>query len=183
MIGALIKLPIFVLLVALVLWVGWFALGPSGGAAFLRERERLSRAYPDPEILESRCRWADARGTWLEGRFPPGPAAVRASLGEGLRAALLNLKVTLDILPVAMHLAMVGVLVGALLRERLRSPGGAYASPTLSYVGRILVQVGSLFIFAFALTPFALPFGWVYAAAGMVAFGGSLYAANLPLRL
>lgn len=183
MIGMLARLPLFVLLLVGTTWVGWFVFGPRNDSASLRERDRMARAYHDVEAADRRVRWAAEHAAWLEGSLPRGRAALPGTLEVGLRNALVHLQVSLEVLPVTLHFVLVGVLGGALLRERLRNGDGAYASPTMAYFGRGVVLVGSLSLFSFALTPFALPLWGPYIAAVAVAVGGLVYAANLPLRL
>ena len=86
------------------------------------------------------------------------------------------------LIPIWMLFLSVGILAGALLRERLHW-GTTYASPTLSFLSKRAGVAAHLVFFVWSLAPVPLPYWIVYPALLCAMAAGLGYVANLPLRL
>jgi hypothetical protein len=58
-----------------------------------------------------------------------------------------------------------------------------YASPKAAGLGRGAVGQGILWLVLFGLSPLPVSFAWLYLSPAALALGGTLYVANLPLKL
>ena len=76
----------------------------------------------------------------------------------------------------------VSFIAGALARERLRM-GTAYASPSVSFLSKRLLELSVLVFFVWSLSPLALPYWAFYPVLLGAAIGTLGYVANLPLKL
>jgi len=101
-------------------------------------------------------------------------------LGRGDAAA--NLHAASSSAPEHLLLTLLGVSVGLYGRDRIRLRR-TYASPTVSYTGKLLLVAAFSLSATFVLAPVDWSASWlaVFAAGG--AGGTALWLSNLPLRL
>ena len=85
-------------------------------------------------------------------------------------------------MPLGGAVLLVAVIGGALLRERLRS-GTAYASPTLSYLSKRIVEGVVFLILVWTFSPLSLGYGVVYPVLMLGMCGLVVYLGNLPLKI
>ncbi len=182
MIGLLIRLPLVLAILLPLTWAGVLLragdeLPLLGGAV-----SGLELAYPPGAQREKLL----AGAAHAPSAFPAGLASLGGDHSRLLRAGLvvgaLHLGVVLRILPITFLLTMCGACAGLVFRERMRTASG-YASPTAAGLGRGAVGAGILWLALFGLSPLPVSFAWVYLSPAALALGGTLYVANLPLKL
>jgi hypothetical protein len=178
----LIKLPVVLVLVLTAVWAGVLGLSRDADSIATGGLESLAQAYPEGEER------ADFLRDW--GVLPPGLARLAMGLGgwasplarAGLLVARLHSGVVVRLLPVFVLLLVSGVIAGLISRERMRDQEG-YASPTAAGVAHVLVGSGVFWLGLFSLCPLPVSYASLHLAGMVLALGGSLYTANLPLRL
>jgi hypothetical protein len=182
MIGLLIRLPLVLAILLPLTWAGVLLragdeLPLLGGAV-----SGLELAYP-PGAQREKLLAGAARAP---SAFPAGLASLGGDhsrlVHAGLVACALHLGVVLRILPITFLLTLCGTCAGLVFRERMRIASG-YASPTAAGLGRGAVGAGILWMVLFGLSPLPVSFAWVYLSPAALALGGTLYVANLPLKL
>jgi hypothetical protein len=182
MIGLLVRLPLVLAILLPLAWAGVLLhagdeLPLLGGAVSC-----LEGAYPSGVDREKFL----AGAAHAAATFPTGLASLGGDhsrlVRAGLVASMLHLAVVLRILPLTTLLAVFGACAGLVFRERMRIASG-YASPTAAGLGRGAVGAGILWLVLFGLSPLPVSFAWVYLSPGAIALGGTLYVANLPLKL
>lgn len=183
MIVSLLRLPCLAAFATLGGWILWLAANANEPFPPELEERAFAGLYANPEVMLARRGWAERASLRLRTLLPLGVVARLHALEPGLRTTALHAHVCWDLLPIAAHLAFAGVLAGAVLRERLRSSNGSYASPTACFLGRAAVSGGGLYLLVFAFTPLPAPYGTLYLAILAISVGGFLYAGNLPLKL
>ena len=100
-----------------------------------------------------------------------------ASGVTGLRLALVSSHLT----PLFL-MATVGLLIGLWFRERIRE-GLTYASPTRAFLAKTLAMLSVLVLVLFAMSPLPIPHVSLWILYLGFTFGGSIYAANMPVNL
>lgn len=182
MIRLLLKLPVVLILVLVIVWAGVLGLSRDADSMVSGGLEDLARAYPNGE----------ERDVFLQawGVLPPGLARLVRGLGgrasplarAGLLVARLHAGAVVRLLPAFVFLLVSGVVAGLISRERMRDQEG-YASPTAAGVAHILAGSGIFWLGLFSLSPLPVSYASIYLAGMVLGLGGSLYSANLPLRL
>ena len=182
MIGLLIRLPLVLAILLPLTWAGVLLDAGDerpllGGAV-----SGLDGAYA-PGVDREKLLPGAARAA---ARFPAGLASLGGDRSRlvhaGLVASVLHWGVVLRILPITILLTLCGACAGLVFRERMRIASG-YASPTAAGLGRGAVGAGILWLALFGLSPLPVSFAWVYLSPAALALGGTLYVANLPLKL
>jgi hypothetical protein len=182
MIGLLIRLPLVLAILLPLTWAGVLLHAGDevpllGGAV-----SGLEGAYPSGAQREKLL----AGATRAPSAFPAGLASLGGDhsrlVHAGLVASAMHLGVVLRILPITFLLTLCGSCAGLAFRERMRIALG-YASPTAAGLGRCAVGAGILWLVLFGLSPLPVSFAWVYLSPAALALGGTLYVANLPLKL
>lgn len=182
MIRLLLRLPIFLALVLAVVWTGVLALAPNPEAILTGGLESLARAYPESAERELLLKEWGSLPPFVTDRLSGFGGRASSAGRAGVLVARLHLGVLVRLLPVFLLLVLSGVGSGLVFRERMRDAEG-YASPTAAGVARALVGSGIFWIGLFATSPIPASYAWLYLAGIGSALGGSLYAANLPLKL
>jgi hypothetical protein len=182
MIRLLIKLPIFLSLTLGMVWA--ITLASCGDPERLLEKAllELARAYPDPAERELFLR------DW--GMLPEGLSLLVPTLGgralallrAGLLVSRLHAGALVRLFPVLVLVLGSGVVAGLISRERMRDEGG-YASPTAAGTSLVLAGSGLFWLGLFALSPVPASYATLYVGGIVLGLGGTLYAANLPLKL
>lgn len=110
------------------------------------------------------------------------PAAVLAGwiLGHGDAASNFR-QAESDAFPAA-AVALLGVTLGLYGRDRVRLRR-AYASPTLSFLGKRGALAAAALAATYALAPVAWPPDWFLGLAALFALGTAVWLGNLPSRL
>jgi hypothetical protein len=182
MIRILLRLPL-VLAVALPLtWAGTLYTAKDPGDILARGLAALQEAYPEPDVRAGLVSRAIRDVLAYEPGLPRLGGDRSRQVHAGLLASALHGSAVLRILPVTALLALLGVSAGLVFRERMRTMEG-YASPTAAGLATGSVGTGILWMTLFALSPVPASYGWLYLASAGIALGGSLYVANLPLKL
>ena len=182
MIQLLLRLP---LVLAIVLPVAWalVLLGNGAELALLQgSLSHLREAYPSETHRERLIGGATQAASLLQEQTPGLGGKHSPLIRAGLAASMLHLEAARGILPITLLLALSGAAAGLVLRERIRI-GAGYASPTAAGLGRGVVAAGILWLGLFALSPVPVSYAWVYLTPAALALGGTLYVANLPLKL
>jgi len=182
LIRLVLKLPIVLVLVLAVVWAGVLGLSRDADRLVSGGLGDLAQAYPDGEERERLLR------DW--GVLPTGLARLVSGLGGGVsslgRAGILVTRLhagaVLRLLPIFVLLLLSGVVAGLISRERMRAEEG-YASPTAAGVAHILSGTGVFWLGLFSLSPLPVSYGSLYLSGMVLGLGGTLYAANLPLKL
>jgi hypothetical protein len=178
----LVRLPLALGLLVPLAWAGVLLWGGGERPVLARACAGLEAAYPSradrDRLLVEAVRATSAFPVPLEGLGPERSGLLRA----GLVVARLHLGAAFRILPFTLLLGMLGVSTGLVFRERMRIEAG-YASPTAAGLGRGGVGAGILWLALFGLSPLPVSLGWLYLSPAALLLGGSLYVANLPLRL
>lgn len=182
MIRLLLRLPIVLLLIAPLTWAGILVLGPDPTAFVTEGYSRLERAYPQGQERERIVRCASSIGTFLGRRIAGAGTASTARIRAGLVVSIMHSLAVATLFPFASVIVAAGVTGGLIFRERMRNAEG-YASPTAAGFGRAMVGTGLFWLGLFALTPLQASFAWLYMALLSTTVGGSIYAANLPLKV
>lgn len=182
MIRLLLRLPIVLLLIAPLTWAGILVLGSDPTVAVTDGYSRLERAYPQGPERELIVRRASTIGASLVGRIPGAGPASSARIRAGIVVSTMHSLTVATLFPFTFLLVAAGVTGGLIFRERMRNAEG-YASPTAAGLGRAMVGLGLFWLGLFALTPLQVSFAWLYLALLSTSVGGSIYAANLPLKV
>jgi len=118
--------------------------------------------------------------------FEKWSAQFKALHAERIRASVAvfetHFKCGLTIFPLTLLILILGLSLGSTWRDRIRR-GSGYASPTAGGVARVAIGTGILWLVLFSLSPLPIPLESVYLSPMVMAGGGALYVANLPLRL
>jgi hypothetical protein len=101
-------------------------------------------------------------------------------LGQGAAAA--NLRAASSLAPELLLVFLLGVTLGLYGRDRIRLRR-AYASPSLSYLGKVLLVAFLSPAATFVLSPVDWPVAWLPAFAAGGAIGAAVWIGNLPPRL
>ncbi len=113
-------------------------------------------------------------------------AIVLASVGAGWLLgrgdAACNAQRAVASAPQDLLTAMLGLTVGLYGRDRIRLRQ-SYASPSLSYTGKVLLFLSLSPALAWTLSPLEWPALWLHFFAGGVAAGAALWMGNLPPKL
>jgi hypothetical protein len=117
------------------------------------------------------------------------PLRVFCSLFGGSDAALQaetlverRLRVSNGFFPFLVMTFCVSFLLGLLLRERLWL-GTTYASPSLSFLSKRLVECALVILFVWSLAPLPFPYWVFFPLLASAAVGTLGWVGNLPLRL
>jgi hypothetical protein len=182
MIGLLIRLPLVLALLLPALWAA--VLLQAGGELPLLEGclSDLEAAYPARQNREKLLGPATRAASTFQARTPALGGNYSPLIHAGLLASGVHLGAILGILPLTLMLTLCGACAGLAFRERMRM-GAGYASPTAAGLGRGVVVGGILWLVLFGLCPLPVSYGWVYLSPAALALGGTLYVANLPLKL
>lgn len=182
MIRLLLHLPIALAMGLSLAWAGVLLFSESPDALLTRALFDLNRAYPDPEGRAIFLAEATRLGHSVSGFVPLGGEGRAELVRAGLTATALHWQGARRIWPIAVGLAAAGLCAGLVSRERLRG-GHGYASPTAAGLARLAVCGGLLWAALFSLSPVPSPYASLYLSALVIALGGGVFAANLPLRL
>lgn len=180
MIGSVFRIG-FLTLIGLVLAWAAFLLFPSFSAQLLAsEQASYASAFPFGKEV-------GAAGQ-LRGKDSLPVRAARRVLSDSTTfpgAALVvnrRLGVALQFSPFVFVAFGVSLVVGLLLRERLRL-GSSYASPSVSFLAKRMAECALLVCFVWSLSPVPLPYWGFYPLLAGLMMGTTIYVANLPLRL
>jgi hypothetical protein len=179
----ILKVLVFSSLAVLLAWGVVLVKNSPAADPLAEEISRLRATIPDRTFLRE-YEAKSLRAASIPDRFlPPLP---RGNLLPRLRhlagVAGLRLAVSLEILPVLVPLAFTGIALGLAVRERSRA-GRRHSSPTQAWFGKHLVVAALATLALFALTPLTLPYFTPWISAAALSIGGSVYVANLPVKL
>jgi hypothetical protein len=182
MIRLIIRLPLVLAIALPLAWAGTLFLTGDPDAIMVQGIAGLAQAYPEEEVRGRLVAEAIRAVSLYEPRLPRLGGDRSRQVHAGLLASAFHLEAVLRILPVTLILALAGVSAGLVFRERMRDLEG-YASPTAAGLATGAVGAGALWMTLFALSPIPVSYGWLYLASAALSLGGSLYVANLPLKL
>jgi len=113
-------------------------------------------------------------------------AAVLASVGAGWLLghgdAAANARAAVESAPQNLLTAILGLTTGLYARERIRLRR-TYASPTLAYLGKLLVFASLAPATAWVFAPLSWPSSCLHLFSAGVAAGALIWLGNLPSRL
>ena len=182
MIRLLVRLP---LVLAIVLPIAWaLALGsaPNPEAILSDGLERFRSAFPADAQCADVLGRAGGGARWLLARMPDIGEGRSELLRAGVVTSALHVQATLRVLPAFALLLLSGIFAGLALRERLRDHEG-YASPTAAGLAQVAMGAGVFWLALFSASPLPVSHAWLYGSSVLTSLGGTLYVANLPLRL
>lgn len=182
MIGLLIRLPIVLALLVPLTWAAVLLVAGDEAPLLERTLSDLEAAYPSGVARERMLRTAIRNASALLARTPTLGGDRAPLVHAGLVVCGVHFGTVLGILPATLLLSLCGVSAGLVFRERIRM-GAGYASPTAAGLGRGGVGAGILWLALFGLSPLPVSFAWLYLSAAALALGGTLFVANLPLKL
>ena len=182
MIGLLIRLPLALAILLPLTWAGVLLHAGDELPLLSGAVSGLELAYPPGVDREKLL----ASAAHAPSAFPAGPLSRGGDhsrlVHAGLVARALHLGVVLRMLPITFLLTLCSACAGLVFRERRRIASG-YASPTAAGFRRGAVGAGILWLVLFGLSPLPVSFAWVYLSPAPIALGGTLYVADLPLKL
>ena len=165
-----------------IAWAGSLFSATDAESLLTASVEAFGSAFPGGERLAEGLARAVSRAGALMARLPDLGEGRARLLKAGMIASLLHGEAALPLLPISALLVLAGVFSGLALRERLRDQAG-YASPTAAALGRMAVGAGVFWALLYTGSPLPVSPAWLYASSVLTSLGGTLYAANLPLRL
>jgi hypothetical protein len=179
MMGTLFRLFFFASLGLALGWAGFLFVPSLAGRVASLDEAWYFDAFPDGSAGGG----VDRPGAWPVPISVPIfiPGATGPLMG-GARLVLRHLRVATGLLSFFAVFIAVSSLAGLFVRERLRL-GTAYASPTVGFMAKRLVEGAALSFILWTFAPIPAPY-WAFYPLGLAAMAGFLaYVANLPLRL